>query len=114
MNIKAIADKIGIDYETVLEDFCGDVSELGSRLQRFAASDVITELKNALEAADHAHVKSLAHEARNKAEKVGLKNIAKVARRVEDADDDKIKNATIVLIEKLEDVFAAINKKEEE
>lgn len=114
MNIKAIADKIGIDYETVLEDFCGDVSELGSRLQGFASSDVINGLKKALEAANHTEIKSLAHGIRNKAEKVGLKNIAKVARRVEDADDDKIKNATIVLIEKLEDVFATINKKDEE
>lgn len=114
MNIKAIADKIGIDYETVLEDFCGDVSELGSRLQGFASSDVINGLKAALESSDHKAIKALAHEARNKAEKVGLKSIAKIARRVEDADDDKIRNATIVLIEKLEEAFAAINKKDEE
>lgn len=114
MNIKAIANKIGLDYENALEDFCGDVSELSSRLQKFASSDVVNELKKSFENGDHANIKKIAHSVRNSSEKIWLTNIAKIAGRVETADDDKIKNATAVLIEKLEEIDSTINKKDEE
>ena len=32
MNIRALAGKIGLDYEKTIEDFCGDVSALGAKL----------------------------------------------------------------------------------
>lgn len=114
MNIKAIATKIGIDYENVLEDFCGDVSALGEMLQAFSEASFSSKLKEALDKADHESIKSLAHKIRNNSEKLGLSTIAKAARRVEDADLDKIKNATIVLIEKIDEAVAAIDQSNNE
>lgn len=114
MNIKSIASKIGIDYENVVGDFCGDVSALSSKLQSFASSDAIEQIKKALDSSNTEEVKKIAHTIRKDSEKVGLTAIAKAARRVEDADVDKIKNATITLIYKLEEASAAIKKPEEE
>ncbi len=114
MNIKAIADKLGIDYENILEDFCGDVSELSMKMQEFATSDVVEKLNQALQNADQESVKQLAHKVRNTGDKIGLANVAKAARRVEEADKDKLKSATLVLIEKLEEAISTIKSNEEE
>ena len=114
MNIKAVADKIGIDYEKTVEDFCGDVSALSSRLQAFASSNAIETLKTLQDKADAAGIKKLAHGIRKDAEKVGLETVAKASRRVEDADTDKLKSAVHVLIEKMEEAISAIKNQEEE
>ena len=108
MNIKAIANKIGIDYEKVVEDFCGDISTLGARIENFASSDFANKLNAYLDSSDYENTKALSHSIRKDAEKIGLDSIAKSAKRVEDADSDKIKNATLILIEKIKDATSII------
>ena len=112
MNIKAISNKIGINYENTLESFCGDVSALSAKLEEFASSYINEKLKAALNSGNIEELKKLAHETRKAAEKIGLDVIARASRRVEDADIDKAKNASLVLIEKIEEITNIIKNQE--
>ena len=52
MNIRSIADKIGMDYDTALEDFCGDVSAISSKLLSFPEDNSIDALEAAVDSKD--------------------------------------------------------------
>ena len=112
MNIKALAGKIGLDYEKTIEDFCGDVSALGSKLKGFSSACNIDELRNALSENNTAAIKKAAHAIRKASEKVGIAPLAKAASRVEEADDAKIASACQTLIEKYSEVIAFIEENE--
>lgn len=113
MNIKALAGKIGLDYEKTIEDFCGDVSALGSKLKGFAAACNVDELKAAMDDNDIAAIKKAAHAIRKASEKVGIAPLAKAASRVEEAEDSKIASACQTLIEKYSEVIAILEEKDE-
>ena len=112
MNIKALAGKIGLDYEKTMEDFCGDVSALGSKLKGFAAACNVDELKAAMDDNDIAAIKKAAHAIRKASEKVGIAPLAKAASRVEEAEDAKIASACQTLIEKYNEVIEYLDKEE--
>lgn len=110
MNIRALAGKIGLDYERTIEDFCGDVSALGEKLKGFTAACNIDALKNAMSANDAAAIKKAAHVIRKASEKVGITPLAKAAGRVEEAEDSKIQAACQTLIEKYNEVIDYLEK----
>ena len=112
MNIKALAGKIGLDYEKTIEDFCGDVSALGAKLKSFAAACNIDELKSAMDDNNIAAIKKAAHAIRKASEKVGITPLAKAASRVEEAEDAKIASACQTLIEKYNEVIEYLDKEE--
>ena len=49
MNIKAIAGRIGMDYDNVIEDFCGDTGEIRKKLESFTEDCDFSALKVAVE-----------------------------------------------------------------
>ena len=49
MNIKAIASRIGMDYDNVIENFCGDTSEVRKKLESFIDDCNFTALESAIE-----------------------------------------------------------------
>ncbi len=90
MSIKSLADKIGMDYESVLEDFCGDVSALKEALRSFSSSHDEDALKNSVEKMDKEGVKKEAHRIRKSAEKLGLENLKVAAARLEEVNEEKV------------------------
>ena len=89
MSIKTLAGKIGMDYESVIEDFCGDVSSLKDALKAFASSGDGERLGKAVAADDAEAVRKEAHRIRKSAEKLGLEDLRKAAARLEEASEDK-------------------------
>ena len=90
MSIKSLAEKIGMDYETVLEDFCGDVSALKDALRKFPSSCDAELLKKSVDTLDTENVKKEAHKIRKIAEKLGLENLRIAAARLEEVNPEKI------------------------
>lgn len=89
MNIKAIAEKIGMDYEAVMEDYCGDVSALKDKLIAFPSSADLTALEQSISERNADGMKKEAHKIRKCAEKLGLHEIAKLASRIEEVNHEK-------------------------
>lgn len=110
MNIKALAGKIGLDYENTLEDFCGDVSALSDKLKRFPKECGIASLEAAIELDDALAIRKAAHAIRKASEKVGLTSLTKAASRVEDAEDEKLNCACQALIEKYNEIQEELSK----
>lgn len=109
MNISAIADKIGLDYENIIEDFCGDVAALGSKLSAFTENCRIDGLEAAMESKDYDTARSEAKKIRKAAEKVGLRDLKKAAEHAENAKDDKLHSAVASLVQKYNDVAQCLD-----
>ena len=73
MNITSFAEEVGIDYESVIEDYCGDTAAL----------------RGDIEAKDEDSVRKLAHAIRKKAEKIGLESMAQIARKLEESPAER-------------------------
>ena len=85
MNIKAIASRIGMDYDNVIEDFCGDTSEVRKKLESFITDCNFTALESAVEQNDEELIKKCAHKVKKTGEKLGLTDLVKYAAILEDA-----------------------------
>ncbi len=109
MNIRAIADRIGLDYENIIEDYCGDVAALGSRLSAFPESCSLDGFEAAMESKDYDTARSEAKRIRKAAEKVGLIDLKKAAEHAENAKDDKLHSAAASLIQRYREVTECIN-----
>ena len=83
MNIKAIANKIGMDYEGALEYYGGEVHLLQAKLDSFISDADFDSLKSAVDSNDEAAVKAQAHKIRKIAEKVCLRNLEHLASNLE-------------------------------
>lgn len=79
MNIKAIAGKIGLDWENALEYYGGDIGMLKEKLASFEKDTAFDELRKAIEQKDSEMVIKRAHKIKKAAEKVGLNTLAKKA-----------------------------------
>lgn len=90
MNIRAIADKIGMDYEGVMEDFCGDVGAVREKLMAFASGNIAESIDGCLGSGDYAGARKFAHSLRKNAEKLGIKKLAEQAGRLEEVSDEKM------------------------
>lgn len=78
-----------MDYEKVMEDFCGDVEAVRSRLQSFASSDTAVRISECIASGDYAGARKLAHTLRKDAEKLGLGELMTKAGRLEEVSDEK-------------------------
>lgn len=83
MNIKAIASKIGLDWENALEYYGGDINMLKEKLSSFESDTSFSELKKAVEDGNEELIQKGAHKIRKAAEKVGLNKLAKLAEELE-------------------------------
>ena len=89
MNITSFAEEVGIDYESVIEDYCGDTAALRGDIEAFLPSCHLDELEKAIEAKDEDRVRKLAHAIRKKAEKIGLESMAQIARKLEESPAER-------------------------
>lgn len=93
MNISSIAKRIGMDYDLVLEDYCGDVSLISSKLGSFLSDCNFEALKESKRANDEAKIKSEAHRVKKLSEKLGIMPLSKAAALLENAKENKIEVA---------------------
>lgn len=110
MNIRAIADKVGLDYENIIEDFCGDVKALREKLSSFTETITLEDLKASIEKKDYDGARKAAKAIRKGAEKVGLKDLVKAAQYAEEAKDEKLHSAVASLIEKYEEIKKVLDE----
>ena len=110
MNIKAIADKIGMDYEDALEYYGGEVNLLQAKLDSFIADADFASLKAAIEADDEENVKAKAHRIRKIAEKVCMRNLEHLASNLENA---RSLNAFLPLEKEYNDIVKALTEETE-
>ncbi len=85
MNIKFIAEEIGLDYEQALEYVGGDIGELKGKLMSLDKDSDFAKLEEAVEKEDPEEIATYAHKARKAFERVSLGKLAILAGRVEEA-----------------------------
>lgn len=85
MNIKFIAEEIGLDYEQALEYVGGDIAELKGKLMTLEKDSEFAKLEEAVEKDDPEEIARCAHKARKAFERVSLGKLATLAGRVEEA-----------------------------
>ncbi len=83
MNIKAIAEKVGLDWEEALEYYGGDIAMFKEKLTSFEKDSDFPCLKKAMEEKDEQAITKCAHKIKKAAEKIGLKKIAALAEELE-------------------------------
>lgn len=93
MNISAIAKRIGMDYDLVLEDYCGDVSLISSKLASFVKDCNFKALEDKKAAGDEDGLKAEAHRIKKLAEKMGITPLLKAAQLVENTKGNKLGSA---------------------
>ncbi len=108
MNLKALAGKIGLDYDKTVEDFCGDISTLKEKVQSFSVDCDIDEFEDALKTGDEPLIKNIAHKIKKAAEKIGLVPLMNAASQVESADSQTLREASVSLIKMYNDVIQKI------
>ena len=87
MNIKAIAERIGMDYENVMEDYCGDVAAVKERLLRFPSDTDLSALEGCVSSGDMDGIRREAHRIRKCAKKLGLGSLAGIASHLEETGE---------------------------
>ena len=107
MNIKAIADRLGMDYEDALEYYGGEVSLLQAKLDSFVADADFPALKASVEAEDEKAIKAGAHKVRKVAEKVCMRNLEHLAANLENS---RSSNAFVVLEKEYDDIVKALTE----
>ena len=78
-----------MDYESLMEDFCGDTAAIKERILSFPSDAKFSELKSAVIEKDDMKVKALAHSLRKSAQKLCLSEIESLARKMEESPADK-------------------------
>lgn len=111
MNIKTVADLIGMDYDAVLEDYCGDVSLLNERLVAFPSSTSLDNLSMPLKVGDYETLRIEAKKLRKASEKIGLTKLAAACKTLEKADGTDLQVAYNEVKKLYESVIAVLSKK---
>lgn len=114
MNIRAIAKQIGMDYDNVLEDFCGDVSAIKAKLESYIEDVSFSALTSIIDKGDIAEVRKAAHKVRKASEKLGLTVMAKYAAVLENSKEDKMQSAYETLEKEYRKVEEILTKKDDE
>lgn len=78
MNIKAIAGRIGMDYDNVIEDFCGDTGEIRKKLESFVSDCDFPALRSAVESGDGEDIRKRAHKVKKTGENSVLSHWSEV------------------------------------
>ena len=110
MNIKAIAGKIGLDWEEALEYYGGDINMLKEKLSSFEKETAFDELKKAMEEKDSEMVAKGAHMIKKASEKVGLKTLAKIAGELENSKGLKETPLFLELEKEYQSVISALKE----
>ena len=113
MNIKAIASRIGMDYDNVIEDFCGDTSEIRKKLESFISDCNFTALESAVEQNDEELIKKCAHKVKKTGEKLGLSDLVKHAAMLEEAKSAKLATTFAALKTEYKKISEILIKEEE-
>jgi hypothetical protein len=90
MNISSIAKQIGMDYDLVLEDYCGDVSIVADKLSTFVGDCAFASLEESVNNGDEENIRKGAHRIKKLSEKLGIKPLEKSAEQLENAKSSKI------------------------
>lgn len=114
MNIRSIAKSIDMDYDSVLEDFCGDVQSITAKLESYLSDCDFDSLRAAIEKEDAEAVRKGAHRVKKCSEKLGLKAMEKYAATLENAKSDRIAGAFEPLEKEYNKVKEVLEKKDEE
>ncbi len=114
MNIRAIAKQIGMDYDNVLEDFCGDVSAIKTKLESYIEDTAFPVLSDAIEKSDAAEIKKAAHKVKKASEKLGLTTMTKYASVLENSKEDKMQSAYETLEKEYKKVEEILTRKDDE
>ncbi len=79
-----------MDYDSVIEDFCGDVAALKDSLRAFQSSSDLETLRKNVEKMDIEGIRTVSHRIRKSAEKLGLGELKTAASRLEEVNAEKI------------------------
>lgn len=90
MNIMSFAQAVGMDYEEVMEDCCGDTQVLQERIEAYLPSADFEGLMASIDRGDEVEARSRAHKIRGLAEKLSLKETTRLAGRLEKAPADRL------------------------
>ncbi len=90
MSIRSIAGRIGMDYDSVIEDYCGDVPSLAATLREFPSGTAVEEMRKCIGEENWDGARKAAHALRKRAEKVGLKKLAEKAALIEEVSSEKM------------------------
>ena len=107
MNIRSFADAAGIDYERLMDEFCGDTKALSTSIRSYLDTcdlpSLVKSVKDkSVKDGDEEAVRSSAHRIRKCAEKLLLDETASLARKLEDAPAERMHS----LVTPLEKEFA--------
>ncbi len=108
MNIKTFAKKTDIDYEKVMEDFCGDTAALKKAIETFADRQAFDSLLKAIEEKDEESVKALSHRLRKEAERLSLSECSKLCRKLEESPSDKYRGFLSPLSKEFDSIISAL------
>lgn len=89
VNITNFAQKLGLDYEKIVEDYCGDMQALAHDILVFPELCRLDDVEKALNEKDVTAVHTAAHRMRKAAEKLSLDEIVRLSRRLEEASIDR-------------------------
>ena len=79
MNIRSFADAAGIDYERLMDEFCGDTKALSTSIRSYLDTCDLPSLVKSVEDGDEEAVRHAAHRIRKCAEKLLLDETASLA-----------------------------------
>jgi len=102
-----------MDYDNVLEDFCGDVSTITAKLESYLKDVDFPSLKAAMETKDAGAIVKAAHKVKKASEKLGLKTMTKYASTLENSKSDKMEAAYETLEKEYSKVEEALTRKDE-
>ena len=110
MSIKSLAERIGMDYDSVIEDFCGDVTALKDALRAFPSKTATAVLEECVKNMDMEGIRKEAHAIRKSAEKLGLGELRTSAARLEEVNAEKVPADSEHLIKLQREIAKAIEE----
>ena len=82
-----------MDYDNVIENFCGDTGEVRKKLDSFTSDCDFPALKEAVESGDEENIRKRAHKVKKTGEKLGLSSLVRCAVLLEEAKNGKVASA---------------------
>lgn len=89
MNITTFCETLGIDYDNIVEDFCGDMGALRAAIEDYGNLARSAQLKETVASGDDGKIHTLAHSLRKGAEKLSLKELARLAGKLETCEKER-------------------------
>lgn len=106
MSVSLIAKQIGMDYDLVLEDYCGDISLISSKLKTFVNDCDFPTLLTYKSENNEEKIKEGAHKIKKLSEKLGIIPLQTLAKETEEAKSGKLD----IAFKALEQEFLKVEK----